>query len=246
MTGAISCKKKDKPSCTPEDQTFAVRVLLQPTDQLNLDDDGEPLPTVVRLYQLKGDMNLQMIDFQQVWQDGGEAAFGDEYISEQQMTVYPGRPEVVEVEPDAQASHLLAVAIFREPMGQSWYRVWAMPKYHGHSVCAAQKQGKTWGDPCFYVLIDRNQVDGGHTAPAGFDREKVTIECPGPPLLNPPPPPKDEKTKKQEKREERKKKRKERLQRAQDAEVPEQPEGPSSPDAPSAPSAPEAPSAPGK
>jgi type VI secretion system protein VasD len=232
MFGAPSCKKKDGPTCNPDDKTFVVRVLIQPTDQLNPDDEDNPLPTVVRVYQLSGDTSLQMIDFKQVWEEGGKVAFGDEYISEEELTIYPERPDMLEIEPDAKASHFLAVAIFREPMGQSWYRVWEVPKYHGHSVCAAERKGKPLPDPCFFVYLDRNQADGGHTAPAGFDKSKAGVECPGPPLKTPPPEPVDKKKKK------KKKKRKLKLEdakKAEGAEAPSTPEAPSGPEAPSAP-----------
>jgi hypothetical protein len=143
--------------------------------------------------------------------------------------VYPDKPEVVEIQPAGDMTHVVAVAIFREPIGRDWFRVWERPKYHGHSVCSAQKKGQKWPDPCFYVQLDRYLVDGGHTAPAGFDKKKVTIECPGPPMKTPPPEPQPGKKKK------KKKKPKVKLEDAkklEGAEAPEAPEGPSAPEAP--------------
>lgn len=237
--GAVSCKKNKEPTCNPEEfaEFKKVRVLIQPTDQLNLDDEGNPLSVVFRIYQLKGDTTLDIISFDKVWEEGGKVAFGDEYLDEKEFIVYPDKPDVIEIEPNPEATHFLAVAIFRDPIGQDWYRVWDVPKWHGHSVCAAQGRGEAWPDPCFYVLLDGYLVDGGHTPPSGWNKQTFAeVQCPGPPMKTPPPPPQNDK---------KKKKKRKKLKDLKDAKVPETPETPQAPSAPEAPTAPEAPSAPG-
>lgn len=238
--GAPGCKKKSEaPSCVPEEHAkFKVRVVVQPTAALNPDETGAPLPTVLRLYQLSSDEAVPMLDFRETWQKGKEV-FGDSFVAEDERQIYPGKAELIEIEPDPKATHILAVALFREPTGINWYRLWDVPKYHGDSVCLAQKNKKTWADPCFYVLLDGSLVDGGHAPPPGFDKTAIAIECPGPPLKMKPPAPEPEK----------KKKKKKKLKDAKAPEVPEAPktpEAPAAPEAPGAPAAPEAPAAPGK
>jgi type VI secretion system VasD/TssJ family lipoprotein len=238
--GVHGCKKKDEgPSCVPEEKKWKVRVLVQPAESINPDEQGDSLATVIRIYQLSGDVALSTLDFRDAWQKGKDA-FGDEFLAEEERTIYPGRPELVEIEPDPKATHIVAVAIFREPNGVSWYRTWEVPKYHGDSVCLAERQHKTWEDPCFYLLIDRNALDGGHTPPPGFDAKTGplgTVKCPGPPLkIKPPPPP----SKKDEKKKKKDLKKLKKLEKAKDAKAPEGPE------APEAPKGPEAPAEPGK
>ncbi len=240
ITGGITgCKKKgnEAPSCTPEDHSkFKVRVVVQPTARINPDESGAPLPTVLRLYQLSSDEAVPMLDFRETWQKGKEV-FGDSFIAEEERQIYPDKPELIELEPDPKASHILAVALFREPVGINWYRLWDVPKFHGDSVCLAQTNKKTWADPCFFVLLDGSLVDGGHTPPPGFDKTRITIECPGPPLKVKPPAPEPAK----------KKKKRKKLKDAKAPEAPETPttpEAPAGPEAPTAPAAPEAPTAP--
>lgn len=231
-----SCKKDQTETCNPQERGFSkVRVVVQPTDQLNPDDEGAALSVVFRVYQLSGDTSLTSVDFETVWQKGGEAAFGNEFLAEQEIIVYPAKNEMLELTVDPAATHIVAVAIYREPVGQNWLRVWQVPKWHGHSVCAAERQGMPWPDPCFYVLLDRYRVEGGHTPPAGFDVSAATVECPGPPLTQPPPEPVQAKGKK---------KRKVDAKDLQDAQVPPTPSTPTTPSAPEAPATPGSPEAP--
>jgi type VI secretion system VasD/TssJ family lipoprotein len=237
------CKKKDEgPSCTPEDKKFKFRVLVQPAGTINPDEQGESLATVIRIYQLSGDVALSTLDFRDAWQKGKEA-FGDEFLAEEERTIYQGRPETIEIEPDPKATHVVAVAIFREPNGVSWYRTWEVPKYHGDSMCIAERQQKTLPDPCFYLLIDGSTLDGGHNPPPGWDAKLTTVQCPGPPLKIKPPAPESKKEKKKKKKDLKKLKK---LEKLKDAKAPEGPKAPEAPGAPEAPKGPEAPAAPGK
>ncbi len=241
VVGALpSCKKNDEgPSCVPEEKKWKVRVLVQPADSINPDDQGESLATVVRFYQLSGDVALSTLDFRDAWQKGKEA-FGEEFLAEEERTIYPGRPEMIELEPDPKATHIAAIAIFREPSGVSWYRAWEVPKYHGDSVCIAERKHETLPDPCFYLLIDGSSLDGGHTPPPGFDTTKAGVQCPGPPLKVKPPAPVSKKDEKKKKKDLEKLKK---LEKAKDAKVPEA-KAPEAPGAPEAPKGPEAPAAP--
>jgi len=234
------CRKDDGPSCVPEEKKYKVRAVVQPTAKMNPDEAGEALPTVVRFYQLSSDEAVPMLDFRETWEKGKDV-FGDSFLAEDERQFYPDKPEVIEIEPDPKATHILAVALFRQPAGISWYRLWEVPKYHGESVCLAERSKKTWADPCFYLLIDGSAVDGGHNPPPGWDKTKIAIECAGPPLKVKPPAPEPKK----------KKKKKKDLKKLKDAKAPEQPEAPATeapaaPEGPAAPEAPTAPEAPGK
>ncbi len=233
FASATSCSKKknEAPSCTPDDEVFeSIRVIVQPDELLNPNEEGEPLSVQLHVYQLKGDESIDLIDFETVWEKGGEVAFGDDYISEEEITVYPGRNDLLELTPDPAAKYILAAAIFREPLGQDWFRVYEVPRYHGHSVCAAKTKSKPWPDPCFHVALERYLIDGGHTPPSGWDKDAQTLQCPGPPMKTPPVEVKEEKKKKKKKR-----------KKLKDAKAPEAPETPSTPEAPSKPEAPAAP-----
>ena len=240
LSATAGCKKKDKgPTCNPDEHAFeAIRVVIQPDEMINLDDEGEPLAVQLHIYQLKGDESVEIIDFDTVWQEGGEVAFGDDFISEQQITVYPGKDDVYEVTPDPEAKFILAAAIYREPLGQDWFRLYEIPRYHGNDFCAAQAKKQEWPDPCFLVLLERSLLDGGPTPPTGWDTEAQTLQCPGKPSRTPPVELKDDGKKK-------KKKKRKKLKDRKAPEAPEQPEAPSAPEAPAKPEAPAAPEKPG-
>ncbi len=243
-SGSVGCKKKDEgPTCDPEAKNkFKVRVLVQPHTDINPDENGEALPTVMRFYQLNSDEAIPTLDFADTWQKGKEV-FGDSFIAEDERQIFPGKPEQIEIEPDPKAAIIVAVALFREPTGLNWYRVWEVPKFHGDSVCLAERQKKAWPDPCFYVSVERSVVDGGHTPPPGWDKTQTTLACPGPPLKVKPPAPETGKKKKKKKP---KKPDLEKAKKAKAASETQPPETPTAPEAPSAPEAPTAPEAPGK
>lgn len=207
-----ACKKKEGETCKPEEKNFTkVRVVVQPTPDINPDPEGTPRATSLRVYQLKGGRTLDVpLDFLQVWKDA-PSAFGDELLKEEELTIYPDKLDVFEIEPDPEATHLVAAAIFREPLGSSWYAEWEVPQYHGDSVCMAEKKKQTYEDPCFLVFMEGSQIDGGHKPPPGMEVAKLPVTCPPEPLKVKPAPEVDPK---QKKKEERKKKRKERREKA--------------------------------
>ncbi len=204
-----SCKGCPPPNekvCNPDEENFkAINVLVQPTDNLNPDEDGNPLSVQLRVYQLSGEESLELIDFETVWHKGGQEAFGSDYLGEEEVTIHPGRPHHIELKPNPDAKFVVAAAIFNEPIGQDWFRVWEVPRYHGHSVCNAQKKKKEWPDPCFHVMLDRFSIDGGHTPPAGWDASKMgDIQCPGAPMTTPPPKVSEDEGKKKKKKKRKK------------------------------------------
>ena len=232
---SVGCKGggTKAPSCAPDEKVFeTIRVVVQPDEMLNLDDEDQPLSVQLHVYQLSGNESLEAIDFETVWEEGGEAAFGDDFIAEEKVTVYPGKNDVIELTPDPAAKYVVAAAIFREPMGQDWFRVYEVPRYHGHDVCAAERKGKPWPDPCFHVLLERSLIDGGPTPPTGWDAEGHALQCPGKPSRTPPVEIKDDG---------KKKKKKKKRKKLKDAKAPEQPSAPEAPAKPEAPAAPEKP-----
>lgn len=199
LLASSACKKKED-TCKPDEKTFAkVRLVVQPAPQINVDPEGTPRATGVRLYQLKGGRTLDMpLDFLQVWKDAAEV-FGDELLKEEELTIYPDKPDVFEIEPEPEATHFVAVAIFREPVGSAWYAEWEVPQYHGYSVCAAEKNKQTYEDPCFLLFMEGSQIDGGHEPPPGMDADAIPVTCPPPPLKVEPKPPEEGKKKKRKK-----------------------------------------------
>jgi type VI secretion system protein VasD len=170
-----ACKGK-KETCNPDDYVFEdIALLVQATEDLNLDEEGNPLPTVIRVYQMSGDLATRSLDFTELWEDA-EAALGDEYISEKEFQIYPDSKELIQLTVEKDARYLLAFAVFQQPVGNTWYRVYKIPDSYGRQACDMKKEDKdpaTLGQPCVYLSMERNQIDGGKNPPPGFDKGQV-------------------------------------------------------------------------
>ena len=208
--GVSSCKKPG-PTCDPDEHEFeTIRIVVGPSDDINLDPDGKARATVLKVFQLTDDRILDTVTFEDIWKDAA-GSFGELLVDEQEYVVYPEKPEVHELKPNPDAKFVVAAAIFREPVGNTWVTSWDVPQFHGHSVCSANKAKKPIGDPCFYVGVERNEIDGGHKPPVIFHGKGLAdLVCPGEPLMVQPP---EEKSDKEKKKEARKKKRKERREK---------------------------------
>jgi type VI secretion system protein VasD len=177
--GLFGCKPRGE-TCDPDDHVYEhVVVQLRAATELNLDDDGNPLPTVVRIYQLTGDLAIRGLEFDELWRDH-QAALGDEYLAHVEIQIYPNSNEAIEITVDPKARHLLAFAGFQQPVGTSWYRIYRLPDSYGQQACAlraADQDPAKLGQPCMHLSLDRNHIDGGATAPSGFDPAAFTNTC---------------------------------------------------------------------
>ncbi len=122
------------PCTTPE----PLRISLTASPRLNLGDHGESLPTLVRIYQLKDTTKLVEASLDQIL-DNDRALLGEDLVSMQELTLYPGErsaPPTVRAEA---ATSLAVVAMFRRPMGPSWRAIRKLPPpnpQHCHGVVA--------------------------------------------------------------------------------------------------------------
>lgn len=179
--GLAACKNKNKDSCNPDDYAFEkVALILQASDQLNLDEEGNSVPMEVRIYLLSGDLATRALDFDEVWEDA-KTALGDEYISDKSIVGFPPEAnELIELPVDPKATHILVVGLFRQPVGNTWFQVYEIPDTYGQQACDMKKQEKdpsTLGQPCMYLMFDRNQIDGGKNVPPGFEDEGLATTC---------------------------------------------------------------------
>jgi type VI secretion system VasD/TssJ family lipoprotein len=110
------------PCPTPE----PIRLYLTASTQLNPGENGESLATTVRIYQLKDTGRLVESSLDRIL-DGDRAVLGEDFISVQELTLYPGEkaaPAMVRAEG---ATSLAVVAMFRRPVGPSWRAIRKLP-----------------------------------------------------------------------------------------------------------------------
>jgi type VI secretion system protein VasD len=99
-----------------------IQLSLEGTKSLNLDDSGEPLPVVLRIYQLKGKEKMEGADFISLWKNDKDLLEGD-IIDRQEFTLFPDTKKVVKVAPRKEAAYLAVMALFRKPKGSHWREI---------------------------------------------------------------------------------------------------------------------------
>lgn len=150
----------------PAAATTRVQVLVQAGPSLNLGDDGQPWPTAWTLYQLRSDPaapDREPLDVAAVLADP-DAALAGLVAAQQPHTAYPGTAARFVVELAPEVTHLLALARFREPLGDASYLVFPVPRRDDGA--------------CFYLGLDRSELDGGAFPPPGFDAAAFATTCP--------------------------------------------------------------------
>jgi type VI secretion system protein VasD len=244
--------KQEQPTCQPDSVKWGLQLVLQASDTINPTDEGDSLPTTVRVFQLRGDLVLDDLDFEALWKAEKAADLGESFLAMEELTMFPAKGELRKLPVESEATHVLAAALFRKPASDTWYTAYELPTNHAEVVCAKAPTSKQYPEPCFYVRLDRNGLEGGPTPPAGFD-DDGTLQC-APLGVVIAPSEQDEKSSKKERRKKRRKGREapetDDLQKQLDGagdqvpDVPETPKTPEVPDMPKTPKAPELPDAP--
>jgi type VI secretion system VasD/TssJ family lipoprotein len=123
------------PCTTPE----PLRVTLTASPHLNPGESGESLATTVRLYQLKDTGKLIESSLDRIL-DGDRAVLGEDFVSVQEITLYPGERASPAMVRGEGATSLAVVAFFRRPIGPSWRAIKKLPapdSQHCHGITPA-------------------------------------------------------------------------------------------------------------
>jgi len=195
LAALAGCKEEE--SCNPGQVQWGVQLLVEGSSMLNLDANGDSLPTVVRLYQVRGELVLDGLDFQTIWEAEDPEKLGDGFLGVEEMTIYPGQRDERLLPIESSATHIVAAAWFREPLGNTWFSAYEIPLRHPEVVCDKAPEDRVYPNPCYYVLLDRSLVSGGATPPAGFQIDE-RVKCA--PLGVVPGPKKDKKKKKKKRK----------------------------------------------
>ena len=104
----------------------AVELEIETSDRVNIDQSGEALPTIIRLYQLKNLSAVQSATFDDML-DRPKETLGDSIVHEDEVTIYPGQILVRRFEREPKADFLIGVAIVRNPVGTAWRTIQEYP-----------------------------------------------------------------------------------------------------------------------
>lgn len=99
----------------------AVNVTVAAAQRINVDESGQPLPTVVRLYLLASATRADAAAYEELYR--GAEALGADVIASDEVVLSPGDAARRRLAADRPARALLAVGIFRRPTGTSWRAV---------------------------------------------------------------------------------------------------------------------------
>lgn len=219
LAAAGGCTPAARPTCTPQENG---NLRIESTDRMNPDGDGRPLPTIVRIYQLKNIGAMETATFDEIWQHD-EDTLGEDFLGKDELVMYPQARVNRQFERDPDANFIVGVAIVRRPTGVSWRSILELPPPAADAQCAAlqenpeappEEQPTVW----LAFELDDYQIEGS-----------IRLEYPPPPCADNDPICQAEQA----------------AREAAEGAAPEAPEAPEAPAAPEAPSAPSAPSPPG-
>jgi type VI secretion system protein VasD len=138
--GAIigACSHAPPPPPSPCTTPEPLRFNLTASSRLNPGENGESLATTVRIYQLKDTAKLIESTLDRIL-DGDKAVLGEDLVSMQELTLYPGERAAPAMIRSEGATSLAVVAMFRRPVGPSWRAIRKLPPpdpQHCHGTVA--------------------------------------------------------------------------------------------------------------
>jgi type VI secretion system protein VasD len=104
----------------------SVELEIETSDRVNIDQSGEALPTIIRLYQVKNLSSVQSATFDDML-DRPKETLGEAIVHEDEVTIYPGQILVRRFEREPKADYLIGVAIVRNPVGTAWRTIQEFP-----------------------------------------------------------------------------------------------------------------------
>lgn len=96
-----------------------VHVDLVSSSGLNPDRKGDPLPVVVRVYQLNDKGAFESATFNQLWKND-EGVLGKTLLTRNEVILNPASKDEVELDKHEQAKYVAVVAVFRHPVDRKW------------------------------------------------------------------------------------------------------------------------------
>ncbi|MFO0554565.1 MAG: type VI secretion system lipoprotein TssJ [Polyangiaceae bacterium] len=129
---------------------------------INPNENSNPRPVVVRLYQLAGDLKLQNARYDDILLKP-EETLGKDLMKVDEVRVFPDDHLQIKFERNKEASYLAGVALFHGPKGQSWKTFYEFPLPPGEAACGgrASDAGKGVADPHTAFFVEGTKIDNG-------------------------------------------------------------------------------------
>jgi type VI secretion system protein VasD len=157
------CSSSAPPPAAPEPCDVQVVTLsIFAADNINPNENGNPRPVVVRLYQLKSSVRMENATYDQILLKDKET-LQDDLAKVDEVEVFPHDLVEVKFERMKEASHLAGVALFHSPKGNSWKTFYEFPLPPGEAQCGGRESdaGPAVADPRAAFFIDSTKIDNG-------------------------------------------------------------------------------------
>ena len=125
-----------RPNCNAQENA---NLRVEATDRMNPDEDGRPLPTLVRVYQLGSIGTMETASFDDIHQND-EEILGDAFLGKDEFTVYPESRTNRQFERNPDANFIVGFAAVRRPTGVSWRTILELPPPAAEAQCAALQE----------------------------------------------------------------------------------------------------------
>ena len=102
-----------------------IKVDMSSTGNLNLNINNEPLPVVVRIYQLSDKGVFESSTFNQLWKSDSKA-LSKSLLTKNEIILNPGSKDRVELDRHNDAKYVGVVAIFRTPGQRKWRAIYEL------------------------------------------------------------------------------------------------------------------------
>ena len=131
-------------------------------DNINPNENGNPRPVVVRLYQLKNEVRMENATYDQILLSD-KATLDDDIMKMDEVSIFPNDLVEVKFERIKEASTLAGVALFHGPKGSSWKTFYAFPLPPGEVACGGRgkEAGAPEPDPRTAFFIEGAKIDNG-------------------------------------------------------------------------------------
>jgi type VI secretion system protein VasD len=131
-------------------------------DNINPNENGNPRPVVVQLYQLKNEVRMENATYDQIYRDA-KGTLEDDLLKVDELSIYPNDLVEVKFERIKEASTLAGVALFRGPRGSSWKTFYEFPLMPGEVACGGRGKdgGPAEADPRTAFFIEGAKIDNG-------------------------------------------------------------------------------------
>ncbi|MFO0757154.1 MAG: type VI secretion system lipoprotein TssJ [Byssovorax sp.] len=169
LTGlVVACGSAPAPLAPKPCDVQVVTLNIYAADNINPNENGNPRPVQIRLYQLKNDVRMENATYDEIFLKDKET-LEDDMMKVDQLAVFPNELVQVKFERIKEASVLVGVALFHSPKGTSWKTYYAFPPLPGDAAACGARGGdagadggvKGETDPHTAFFIESTKIDNG-------------------------------------------------------------------------------------